>query len=141
MFANKAGYNTSLMSPVFKSLSTSFLIALYLSGLKVLIFYLIGLKLWSIFSLYTIISGAISSMSLWDHEKTSKSYIRNSTRAYLAPIRVLLLVLLVGLSFVGSSIHLSGSFFMYNPLWYIRALSWLGLSHLLQQSCLNVMVC
>ena len=44
MLANHSGYSTSLIAPAWRSLPTSSLIAFYLSGAKLLLFCLIGLK-------------------------------------------------------------------------------------------------
>ena len=42
--ANHSGYSTSLIAPAWRSLLTSSLMAFYLSGAKLLLFFLIGLK-------------------------------------------------------------------------------------------------
>ena len=42
--ANHSGYSTSLIAPAWRSLSTSSFIAFCLSGAKLLLFYLTGLK-------------------------------------------------------------------------------------------------
>ena len=42
--ANHSGYSTSLIAPAWRSLPTSSLIAFYLSGAKLLLFCLTGLK-------------------------------------------------------------------------------------------------
>ena len=49
--ANHSGYSTSLIAPAWRSLSTSSLMAFYLSGAKLLRFCLTGLKDGLVFNL------------------------------------------------------------------------------------------
>ena len=61
--ANHFGYSTSLIAFAWRSLPTSSLIAFYLFGAKLLIFYLIGLKEGLTFNLWVITTGSTPPMS------------------------------------------------------------------------------
>ena len=69
--ANHSGYSTSLIAPSWRSLSTFLLIAFCLSGDKLLLFCLTGLKDGLTFSLCVITVGSIPPMSACFHANTS----------------------------------------------------------------------
>ena len=81
--ANHSGYSTSLIAPAWRSLSTSSLIAYYLSGVKLLLFCLTGLKDGLTFSLCVIIVGSIPPMSSCFHTKTSLFCFKKRIRRLL----------------------------------------------------------
>ena len=85
MLANHLGYSTSLIAPAWRSFPTSSLIAFFLSGVKLLLFCLTGLKDGLTFSLRVIIAGSIPPMSSCFHAKTSlfcfKKWIRRLLRS------------------------------------------------------------
>ena len=81
--ANHSGYSTSLISFSWRSLSTSSLIAFYLSGAKLLLFCLIGLKDGLAFSLWLITVGSIPPMSSCFQANTSMFFFRKRIRELL----------------------------------------------------------
>ena len=81
--ANYSRYSTSLIAPAWRSLATSSLIAFCLSGAKLFIFYLTGLKDGLTFSLCVMMAGSIPPISAFFHAKTSLFYLRNWVRRLL----------------------------------------------------------
>ena len=69
--ASHSRYSTSLIAPMCRSLLTSSLMAFCLSGAKLLLFCLIGLKDGLTFNLWVITVGSIPHMSAFFHAKTS----------------------------------------------------------------------
>ena len=80
--ANQPGYSTSRIALAWRSLLTSSLIAFCLSGAKLLLFCLIGLKEGLMFSLCVIIAISIPPISSYFQANTSifcfKKWIRRS---------------------------------------------------------------
>ena len=80
--ANQSGYSTSRIALAWRSLLTSSLIAFYLSGTKLLLFCLTGLKEGLMFSLCVITAGLIPPISSCFQVHTSifcfKKWIRRS---------------------------------------------------------------
>ena len=83
--ASHSGYSTSLIAPVWRSFPTSSLIAFFLSGAKLLLFCLTGLKDGLTFSLCVIIVGSIPTMSTCFHAKTSLFCLKKLVREFLRP--------------------------------------------------------
>ena len=69
--ANQSGYYTSHITLAWRSLLTSSLIAFCLSGAKLRLFYLMGLKEGLMFSLCVITAGSIPPISSSFQENTS----------------------------------------------------------------------
>ena len=84
-FANHSGYSTTLIAPAWRSLPTSSLISFWLSGAKLLLFCLTGLKDGLTFSLCVITAGSVPPMSACFHAKTSlfclKKWVRELLRS------------------------------------------------------------
>ena len=83
--ANHLGYSTSLITFAWRSLPTSSLIAFYLSGEKILLFCLIGLKEGLTFSLWAITVGSTPPMSSYFKANTSMFCFRKHMRGLLMP--------------------------------------------------------
>ena len=81
--ANQSGYSTSLMAPAWRSLSTSLFIAFCLSGVKLLIFCLMGLKDELTFILWVITAGSIPPMSSCLQANTPMFCLRKWMRRFL----------------------------------------------------------
>ena len=81
--ASHSGYSTSLIALACRILLTSSLMAFYLSGAKLLLFCLIGLKDGLMFNLWVITVGSIPPMSACFHAKTSLFYIKKWIRWFL----------------------------------------------------------
>ena len=86
--ASHSRYSTSLIAPAWRSFSTSSLNAFCLSGVKLLLFCLTGLKDGLTFSLCVITVGSIPLMSACFHEKTSlfclKKLVRECMRSFIS---------------------------------------------------------
>ena len=65
MLANHSGYSTSLIAFAWRSLLTSSLITFYLSGAKLLLFSLTGLKEGLTFNLWVITAGSTDRPKTW----------------------------------------------------------------------------
>ena len=78
--ANHSAYSTSPIAPAWRSLSTSSLMALCLSGAKLRRFCLTGLKDGLVFSLCVITVGSMPPMSACFHAKTSLFCLKNCVR-------------------------------------------------------------
>ena len=81
--ANHSRYSTSLISFAWRSLLTSSLIAFCLSGAKLLLFYLTGLKGGLTFSLWVITAGSIPLMSYCFQTNTSMFCLKKWMRRLL----------------------------------------------------------
>ena len=81
--ANHSGYSTSLIAFAWRSLPTSSLIAFCLSGEKLFLFCLTGLKDGLTFNLWVITAGSIPPMSSRFQENTSMFCFRKQTRGLL----------------------------------------------------------
>ena len=81
--ANHFGYSTSLIAFAWRSLSTSSLIAFYLSGAKLLLFCLTGLKEGLTFNLWVITAGSTLLMSSCFQANTSMFFSRKRMRELL----------------------------------------------------------
>ena len=81
--ANHSGYSTSLIAFSWRSFPTSSLIAFYLSGVKFLLFCLIGLKDGLTFSLWVITTWSIPPLSSCFHANTSMFCFRKWMRGLL----------------------------------------------------------
>ena len=81
--ASHSGYSTSLIAFAWRSLPTSSLIAFYLSGAKLLLFCLIGLKDGLTFSLWMITVESIPPMSSCFQANTSMFFFRKRMRGLL----------------------------------------------------------
>ena len=81
--ASQSGYSPSLIDLAWKSLLTSLLIAFYLSGAKLLLFCLTGLKHGLTFSLWVITARSTSPMSSCFQENTSMFCFKKRMRRYL----------------------------------------------------------
>ena len=81
--ANHSGYSTSLIAFALSSLPTSSLIAFCLSGVKLLLFCLIGLKDGLTLSLWVITVGSIPPMSSCFQVNTSMFFFRKRIRGLL----------------------------------------------------------
>ena len=81
--ANHSGYSTSLIAFAWRSLPTSSLIALCLSGAKLLLFCSTGLKERLTFNLWVITAGSTPPMSSCFQANTSMFCSRKRTREFL----------------------------------------------------------
>ena len=84
--ANQSGYSTSRIALAWRSLLTSSLIAFCLSGAKLLLFCLIGLKEGLMFSLCVITTGSIPPIFSCFQENTSIFCFKKWTRGSLTPL-------------------------------------------------------
>ena len=82
-YANHSGYSTSLIAFAWRSLPTSSLIAFYLSGVKLLLFCLTGLKEGLTFDLWVITAWSTPPMSSCFQANTSMFYSRKQMRGLL----------------------------------------------------------
>ena len=84
--ASHSGYSTYLIAPACRIFLTSSLMPFCLSGTKLILFCLIGLKDGLTFSLWVITVGSIPPMSAYFHAKTSlfclKKWIRGLPLAW-----------------------------------------------------------
>ena len=80
---NHSGYSTSLIAFAWRSLPTSSLIAFYLSGAKLFLFYLTDLKEGLTFNLWVITAGSTPPMSFYFQANTSMLYSRKQMRGLL----------------------------------------------------------
>ena len=85
MLANHSGYSTSLIVFAWRSLLTSSLITFYISGAKLLLFCLTGLKEGLTFSLWVITAGSTPPMSSCFQANTSMFFSRKWMRGLLMP--------------------------------------------------------
>ena len=83
--ANHSGYSTSLIAFAWRILTTSSLIAFYLSGEKLLLFCLTGLKERLTFSLWVITAWSTPPMSSCFQANTSMFCSRKRMRGLLIP--------------------------------------------------------
>ena len=83
--ANHSGYSTSLIAFAWRSLTTSSLIAFYLSGEKLLLFCLTDLKERLTFSLWVITAWSTPPMSSCFQANTSMFCSRKRMRGLLIP--------------------------------------------------------
>ena len=81
--ASHSGYSTSLIAPALRSFPTSSLMAFCLSGAKLLLLCLTGLKDGLTFSLCVITVGSIPPMSACFHAKTSSFCLKKLVREFL----------------------------------------------------------
>ena len=81
--ANHSRYSTSLIAHAWRIFLTSSLIAFCLSGAKLLLFCLTGLKDGLTFSLCVITVGSIPPMSACFHAKTSSFCLKKLVREFL----------------------------------------------------------
>ena len=84
--ANHSGYSTSLIALAWRSLPTSSLIAFYLSGAKLLLFCLTGLKDGLTFNLWVITAEAIPLMSSYFQANTSIFFFKKWMRRLLTSL-------------------------------------------------------
>ena len=84
--ANQSGYSTSQIALACRSLLTSSLIAFYLSGDKLLLFFLTGLKEGLMFSLCVITEGSIPPISSCFQANTSMFYFKKWMRRSLTSL-------------------------------------------------------
>ena len=84
--ANHSGYSTSLIACAWRSLPTSSLIAFCLSGVKLLLFYLIDLQEGLAFNLWVITAGSTPPMSSYFQANTSMFCFRKRMRELLMPL-------------------------------------------------------
>ena len=81
--ANHSEYSTSLIEFAWRSFPTSSLIAFFLSGVKLFLFCLTGLKDGLTFSLWVITAGSIPPMSFCFQANTSMFFFRKRMRGIL----------------------------------------------------------